>query len=45
MAIGISHDHPVDLALANVDASRPKRKKTLDLSVLIAVDGWSKVEM
>ena len=45
MAIGIGHDHPVDLALADVDARRPEGDQTVDLRLLIAVDGWSEVEM
>jgi hypothetical protein len=45
MAIGIGHDHPADLALADVDASRPEADETVDLRVLITVDRWSEVEM
>src|SRR6266513_2488084 len=45
MAIGIGHDHPADLALADVDASRPEGDETIDLPVLITADGWSEVEM
>src|SRR5258708_5157052 len=45
MAIGIGHDHPADLALADVDVSRPERDEAVDLRLLIAVDGWSEVEM
>src|SRR5260370_18729775 len=45
MAIGISHDHPADLALADVDASRPEGDETGGLRLLITVDGWSEVEM
>ena len=45
MAIGIGHDHPADLALADVDASRPEGDETVDLRLLITVDGWSEVEM
>ncbi len=45
MAIGIGHDHPADLALADVDASRPERDETVDLRLLITVDGRSDVEM
>src|SRR5260370_42669923 len=45
MAIGIGHDPPADLALANVDASRPNRDEAVDLRLLISVDGWSEVEM
>src|SRR5258707_5572365 len=45
MAIGIGHDHPADLTLADVDASRPEGDETVDLRLLITVDGWSEVEM
>jgi hypothetical protein len=44
-AIGIGHDHPADLALADVDASCPEGGQTVDLLLLITVDGWSEVEM
>src|SRR4029077_6997507 len=44
-AIGIGHDHPADLALADADASRPEGDETVDLLLLITVDGWSKVEV
>jgi hypothetical protein len=39
MAVGIGHDHPVDLALADVDASRPEGDEAVDLRLLITVDG------
>ena len=45
MTIGIGHDHPTDFALANVDASRSEGNETVDLRLLITVDGWSEVEM
>src|SRR3954453_4809197 len=45
VAIGISHHHPADLALADVDPSRPEGDETLDLHLLIAVDRWREVEM
>src|SRR5689334_15705546 len=45
MAVGIGHDHPVDLALTDVDPRRPEGDETLDLRLLIAVGGWSEVEM
>src|SRR5271166_6213392 len=45
MAIGIGHDHPADLALADVDTRRPEGGQTVDLRLLITVDGWSEVEM
>src|SRR5450755_3393406 len=44
-AIGIGHDHPAGLALADVDASRPEGHKPVDLLLPITVDGWSEVEM
>jgi hypothetical protein len=45
VAVGIGHDHPADLALADVDASRPEGDETVDLRLLITVNGWSEVEM
>src|SRR3954454_13050019 len=45
VAVGIGHDHPADLALADVDAGRPEGDETVDLRSLITVDGWSDVEM
>src|SRR5271163_4628577 len=45
MAIGICHGDPADVALADVDARRPERDETVDLCLLITVDGWSEVEM
>jgi len=33
MAIGVGHHHPVDLALADVDASRSEGDETLDLGL------------
>ena len=45
MTIGIDHDHPAHLALADVDASRPKGEKTLDLCLLITAERWSDVEV
>ena len=45
VVIGIGHDHPVDLALADVDSSRPKRNETVYLRSLINVAGRSDVEM
>jgi len=44
VAIGIGHDLPADLALADVDASRPEEDETVD-RLLITVDGRSEVEM
>jgi hypothetical protein len=44
-AIGIGHGHAAGLALADVDASCPEGDQTVDLLVLIAVNGWSEVEM
>src|SRR5262249_1876873 len=45
MAIGIGHDYPADLALADVDASRTEADEPIDLLLLIAVNGRSDVEM
>src|SRR5260370_13725011 len=45
MAIGIGHDHPANLALTDVNTSRPERHEMVDLRLLITVDGWSEVEM
>jgi hypothetical protein len=45
IAIGIGHHHPADLALADVDSSRPERDETVDLRLLITVSRWSEVEM
>src|SRR6266511_3016113 len=45
IAIGIGHHHPADLALADVDSSRPEGDETVDLGLLITVDRWSEVEM
>src|SRR5207237_2500726 len=45
VAIGISHDHPTDIALADVDWSRPKRNEAVHLRVLITAVGRSDVEM
>jgi hypothetical protein len=44
-AIGIGHSHPAGLALADVDASRTEGDQTVDLLLLITVNGWSEVEM
>ena len=44
-AIGIGHDHPAGLALADADASCPERDETANLILLITVYGWSEVEM
>src|SRR3954467_10899515 len=45
MATGIGHDHPVDLALTDVDARCPEGDETIDLRLLITVDGRSEAEM
>src|SRR5439155_24908508 len=45
VVIGIGHDHPIDLALADVDSSRPKRNEAVDFRSLINVAGRSDVEM
>ena len=42
---GIGHNHLADLALADVDASRPEGDQTVDLFFLITVDGWREIEM
>ena len=44
-AIGIGHDHPADLVLADADTSRPEGDQTVDFFLLVAVGGWSEVEM
>ena len=43
-AVGISHGHPADLALTDVDASRAEGDETVDLLLLITMGGWSEVE-
>src|SRR5205085_7478554 len=45
VAIGIDHDHPIDIALSDVDSSRPERDQTVYLRSLITVAGRSDVEM
>ena len=45
MAIGISHDHPADLALADVYARRPEGDETVDFGLLVTVNRWSEVKM
>ena len=45
VAIGIGHDHPIDIALADVDPSRPKGDQMGYLRSLITVVGRSDVEM
>jgi hypothetical protein len=45
MAIGIGHDHPADLALADVDARCPEGDETVGLRLLITAGGRSEVEM
>src|SRR5918998_4969887 len=45
VAIGIGHHHPADLALADVDPSRPEGGETLDLRSLVAGSRWSEVEV
>src|SRR3954452_23854124 len=45
VAIGIGHHHPADLALADVDSSRPEGDETIDLRSLITVHRWCEVEM
>jgi hypothetical protein len=45
MAIGIGHDLPSDLAVADVDASSPEGDETVDLRLLTTVEGRREVEM
>ena len=45
VAVGIGHDDPAHPALTDVDAGRPEADETLDLRLLIAVDGWSDVKV
>src|SRR3712207_5655074 len=45
VAIGIDQHHPADLALADVDPSRPEGDQTVDLRLLIPGDRWSEVEV
>ena len=45
VVIGIGHDHPTDIALADVDSGRAQRNESVDLRLLIRVLGWSNVEM
>jgi hypothetical protein len=45
MPIRIGHDHPADLALADVDARCPERDETADLRLLITATEWRRVEM
>jgi len=40
-AIRIGHGHPADLALADAGASRPEGDQTVDLRLLVTVDGRS----
>jgi hypothetical protein len=39
VVIGIGHDHPIDIALAGVDASRPKGDEAIYFRTLIEVVG------
>jgi len=45
VAIGIGHDHPIDLALAEVYSSRAERDQTVNLRSLITGGGRRDVEM
>src|SRR5258707_12536513 len=45
MVIGIGHGHPAAPALADVDGSRPEGDETVDLGLVITVDGGGEVEM
>jgi hypothetical protein len=44
-AIGIGHDHPADLVLADVDPSRPEGDQTVDLLSLVTVGRRSEIEV
>ena len=37
VAVGIGHDDPVDVALADVDPGRAERHETVDLGVLLGL--------
>ena len=41
-AIGIGHDHPAYLVLTDVDTSRPEVDQTVDLPLLITVNGGAR---
>ncbi len=45
VAVGIGHDHPADVALADVDASRSEGDETVDLRLLVTVGRRSEVEV
>jgi hypothetical protein len=45
VAVWVGHDHPADVALADVDASRPEGDEPVDFRLLVAADGWSDVEV
>ena len=45
MAVGIGHDDPADLALADLDVRCPERGETVDFCSLITVGRRSEVEM
>src|SRR5215475_7625818 len=45
MSVGIGHDDPAGIALADADTSRPEGDEALDLRLLITVRGWSEVEV
>ena len=45
VVVGIGHDDPIDVALADVDARRPERDEPVDLRSLIAVGRRRDVEM
>lgn len=45
VVVGIGQDYPIDIALADVDPSRPEGDQTVDRSVLITVGGRSNVEV
>jgi hypothetical protein len=45
VVVGIGHDDPIDISLADVDPPRPQRDESVDFCSLIAVGRRSDVEM
>ncbi len=45
VVIGIGHDHPTDLTLADIDSICPEDNETVDLRLLTVELCWSDVEM
>ena len=45
VAVGVGHDDPADIALADVDTRRPEGDEAVDLSSLITTHRWGDVEM